>query len=285
MRKAHGEKNPMVFCCKRKLTTRSHLLAHLDFHLNPQELTCTICGKMSKDKYQLRIHMACHTDPERMKQFRCETCSKAFLHYSALKMHAMTHLTREEKAKLKTFICQKCGKGYPTQSFLNHHIRLSHDNTYSRVCHICAKRFKNQPSFNNHVLIAHGPPRANKEECHICHSKFKTPMGLKNHIKRVHEEAGLYYCEHCDKECRTLVALSNHIRFVHTLERVHKCTLCDKAFKTPKQIREHMAMHENTPLYSCPYCDRTFNSNANMYTHRKKMHPKEMEQARLQQQR
>lgn len=41
-------------------------------------------------------------------------------------------------------------------------------------------------------------------------------------------------------------------------------------------------MHTGEVLYSCPHCPKTFNSNANMHSHRKKMHPKEFEETRKQ---
>lgn len=39
--------------------------------------------------------------------------------------------------------------------------------------------------------------------------------------------------------------------------------------------KEHMASHTGEVLYSCDFCDRTFNSHANRASHRKRMHPKE----------
>lgn len=36
-----------------------------------------------------------------------------------------------------------------------------------------------------------------------------------------------------------------------------------------------MAQHTGEILYKCPFCTRTSNSNANMHSHKKKMHPLE----------
>lgn len=39
-----------------------------------------------------------------------------------------------------------------------------------------------------------------------------------------------------------------------------------------------MTTHTGEVLYTCPHCPKTFNSNANMHAHRKKMHYKEWQE-------
>lgn len=45
-----------------------------------------------------------------------------------------------------------------------------------------------------------------------------------------------------------------------------------------------MTTHTGEVLYTCPHCPKTFNSNANMHAHRKKMHFKEWQEYRHQHQ-
>ena len=49
-------------------------------------------------------------------------------------------------------------------------------------------------------------------------------------------------------------------------------------------FQEHMASHTGDVLYSCDFCDRTFNSSANRASHRKKMHPQQWLEDKLKKQ-
>jgi biotin synthase-related radical SAM superfamily protein len=42
-----------------------------------------------------------------------------------------------------------------------------------------------------------------------------------------------------------------------------------------------MTVHTGEVLYSCTYCPKTFNSNANMHAHRKKIHKAQWEENQL----
>lgn len=43
-----------------------------------------------------------------------------------------------------------------------------------------------------------------------------------------------------------------------------------------RALTVHLAQHGSKAVYQCPFCDRSFNSSTNFYTHRKNSHPKEL---------
>lgn len=103
-------------------------------------------------------------------------------------------------------------------------------------------------------------------------------------------------CNYCSKnDFRNRRSLKKHIKRVH-VEPKYECSYCEKKFKEDKNLmvifkgnvgrnlnkiflQEHIAARHSTgsSLYSCKFCPKTFNSSANMSTHRKKHHPEKYE--------
>ncbi|KAI8124146.1 Zinc finger protein 208 [Lucilia cuprina] len=105
---------------------------------------------------------------------------------------------------------------------------------------------------------------------------------LKRHKTVAHHDGStVYVCSECGKIAPTETALRSHKKYVHQAERKFKCTICDKGFKVAIVLREHMATHTGEDLYQCPHCPKTFKVNANMHHHRKKAHPKEWAEGRM----
>jgi len=161
----------------------------------------------------------------------------------------------------------------------NTHFRVVHDKQNSYVCDICARVFKSRIVFDRHHNEIHLGIKPQKIQCQVCGAWLKHEHALRSHTRRHHENNDVeHICNICGKKSPNKDALKSHTKYVHVLEKKLKCTYCDKAFKKPKELREHSAQHTGEVLYKCLFCPRTFNSNANMHSHKLKKHKKEWEE-------
>ncbi|XP_004522609.1 transcription factor grauzone [Ceratitis capitata] len=265
------ETNGYVKCCGKKLLRRSVLVDHIHFHNDPEFFKCQQCEKLLSDRHGLEKHVQFfHGSRERI--YQCDICSKSFFRREVLARHYQLHAPEEEK-QVK---CTECEKTFCSEYIMTQHLRLVHQHMYSKICDICGKSFRGNDALRRHQEEHSGLPRS-RIKCDLCDAQLTTKYGLARHMKVMHtvEYQTPQTCPICSKVSPTLRAHQNHFKYMHATERKHACKLCDKAFKRLKGLREHMASHTGDVLYTCTFCSQTFNSNANMYAHRKRKHPKE----------
>ncbi|KAM7343698.1 uncharacterized protein ACRADG_010648 isoform 2-T4 [Cochliomyia hominivorax] len=255
-------------CCNRNFFSRSVLVDHIHLHMNPNHFKCQECGKVFSDRSTLVGHMKLHDDVSKLE--KCNECGKVFVSSAKLKTHLLTHYSTE-----KMFPCTICGKFFTNTSILNHHIEAVHENKFVQICNICGKSIRCPTAFASHMETHE--LKTTPLSCDVCGLLLANKMGLKRHKNSQHPEGGKkeHKCHICSKISPTLRALKSHIQRAHEMGYDYKCTLCEKAFKRPAVLKEHMATHTGTALYSCPWCPKTFISNGNMYNHRKNAHPTE----------
>ncbi|XP_065369919.1 transcription factor grauzone-like [Calliphora vicina] len=269
-----------VVCCKRKFFDRTRLVDHLHCHLNPDHFKCAECGKVMSDRLRLENHvMRVHRANEVVRKHCCDICGKSFTDAHSLRVHKLTHLSEEEKK----FPCQECGKFYGSSYLLKQHIQAVHLKKFVKICYICGKSICSSADYKIHMNKHEGIPQP-IISCDICGLRVTRERGLKRHKETQHPVGGKteHPCPICPKISPTLKALRKHINTMHEKGYDHKCNICEKAFKRAEALREHTASHTGSTLYTCPWCPKTFNSNGNMHAHRKKVHPKEWEEAKLQ---
>uniref|UniRef100_A0A8W7PWT7 Transcription factor grauzone n=1 Tax=Anopheles coluzzii TaxID=1518534 RepID=A0A8W7PWT7_ANOCL len=203
-------------------------------------LECEICATTAESFVQLLDHY--RTAHKTKGYVRC--CGKQFFRRYILVDHIAAHRG--------TIRCEICHKTYKTKRYLALHFAKSHSGETDRP-------FKCGNSSHNHKW-------------------FSGKYNLRKHVRFMHLEGGqVFRCELCPHESPNSRALANHKLRVHVEERF-ECEYCGKRFKRRPNLREHIASHTNMPLYSCEICqNRTFNSKANYFTHRKHKHPQEWE--------
>uniref|UniRef100_A0A3B5QPK6 C2H2-type domain-containing protein n=1 Tax=Xiphophorus maculatus TaxID=8083 RepID=A0A3B5QPK6_XIPMA len=97
-------------------STVSENQSHTDTRTGP--FSCGVCGRLLKNKYDLKQHYMTHTGE---KPFTCETCSKRFARRSQLNVHYRTH-TGERPYSCQTL----CGKSFIESRKLNFHMKQKH---------------------------------------------------------------------------------------------------------------------------------------------------------------
>ncbi|XP_075168443.1 transcription factor grauzone-like [Haematobia irritans] len=269
--KQHNEAGYAV-CCGKKFFKCCLLVDHIQCHLNPEYFKCKLCGKVLSQRRCLMLHIKTHGVQE--KTYACDMCDKAFSRKIGLKNHKLLHLSEEEKK----FSCEHCGKAFGSQYLVSNHVRFVHLKKNDLVCDICGEKMRRKDALERHMLKHQGLPLPTVS-CDECGLKVSNQHGLKRHKETQHPKGGKqeFPCHLCPKISPNLTALKKHIKDKHELGYDFKCTLCDKAYKRSSTLKEHMATHTGTTLYTCSYCPKTFNSNANMHSHRKNAHPLEWE--------
>ncbi|XP_046802981.1 zinc finger protein 91-like [Lucilia cuprina] len=272
--KDHLEEKCYIICCDRKFSSRYHIVEHIRLHMDPNAYRCDVCGRCSTNSRNLAKHIKeLHSEEGERRGLECPTCLKILANKNSLRVHLETHETN------LNYICRECGKGFPSEQKRTLHERYVHN--ASLICDQCGKTLHNHYAMKQH-LLQHAGVQKRKWPCDLCSVELNSRSGLKRHKQLIHQDGStVYVCSECGKVASSEIALLTHKRNVHISGRKHKCTLCEKAFKFPRVLREHMATHTGEDLYKCPHCERTFKTNANMHHHRKKAHPKEWAEGRL----
>lgn len=198
---------------------------------------CTVCNKLFRTNYKLRVHMETHA--ENNSKFICnaESCGKAFKSKIGLQEHAAKH-TGEFN-----FTCEVCSKQFLLRSYFVAHQRIhSKTNQKTFPCSLCPKTFKSKQNLIDH------------ENCHL---------GLK-----------YFKCEVCEKPFTTKTHLDFHMKSHSQLDQFN-CSVCSKSYKSKNYLKIHIKTHfEELKNYSCGFCGKKFIQMSDLKIH-SRTHTKE----------
>ncbi|XP_071490545.1 zinc finger protein 423-like [Diadema antillarum] len=181
----------------------------------------------------------------------CPHCSWTdFTSAEALKIHIQQMHVKSSPTP-QNFVCQYCGKDYPSLYNLTEHISALHES-----------EIKNLQSGDESCSFI----------CGYCTMKFNSMTELHEHVKSVHSMSGLItyredgklVCPYCNAAFPSEVALMDHFRNVHnSFDNANnrsklQCPHCTKAYPNERYLQEHLKRAHCKPLdkmkYPCPYC-------------------------------
>ncbi|XP_015587171.1 zinc finger protein 606 isoform X2 [Cephus cinctus] len=205
-----------------------------------------------------------------VKPHGCAICPRSFISLIGLQNHHWSHLPRGSRLEGKTAL--RSQQVYPTNGVLQ--TNTDNNSTRNYICPICSKRISTRGNLKVH-LETHRPK--GKYGCDICGRIFKTQSNLFRH-KEYH--GGIQFpCNVCGRVYPTNSTLRAH-SITHSDLRPHACPLCDKTFKRNQDLKFHINQHTGARPYQCPYCPKAFASSGNCFSHRKRMHPREVHRDR-----
>ncbi|XP_037052051.1 zinc finger protein 62 homolog [Bradysia coprophila] len=263
-----------VTCCQSKLYRYPAIIMHMARHIQPDAFKCQICGYMVTRPRFLQSHEQTHL-PEDQKPYACDECPKRFVWKGALMIHKIQHQPRDQR---KLYVCHICGKVYDTPGGLSTHKKLIHSDKKpsSNVCHVCAKKFATRTGLNEHMSTIHQPRERDQLQCPHCGKWLMNQRCLKSHMI-LHSDTVLK-CNKCEYTTKKHVLLNRHLVTQHSDLKPFKCDQCGKSFKLKRALTVHISQHTTEQkTFKCTFCERTFNSSTNFYTHRKNIHPKELQ--------
>nr|CAD7198623.1 unnamed protein product [Timema douglasi] len=206
------------------------------------------------------------------KPYCCSVCSRGFNNEIGLQNHLWSHLPAERRILSTSDNNQRQSPVYSSRGVLHTSSNLTA--TMRFVCPICGKKISTKGNLKVH-LETHRPK--GKYGCDICGRVFKTQSNLYRH-KDYH--GGVQFpCAVCGRVYPTNSTLRAH-SITHSDLRPHACPLCDKTFKRNQDLKFHINQHTGARPYQCPYCPKAFASSGNCFSHRKRMHPREVERDR-----
>ncbi|XP_017891888.1 zinc finger protein 177-like [Ceratina calcarata] len=200
------------------------------------------------------------------KPHECTICTRSFVSQIALQNHLWSHLPKDKQTDGKPIL--RSQQVYSTNGAL--HVNADSNSSGNFVCPICSKKISTKGNLKVH-LETHRPK--GKYGCDICGRIFKTQSNLFRH-KEYH--GGIQFpCNVCGRVYPTNSTLRAH-SITHSDLRPHACPLCDKTFKRNQDLKFHINQHTGARPYQCPYCPKAFASSGNCFSHRKRMHPREV---------
>lgn len=180
--------------------------------------TCDICRKVLSTPGALRAHM----DRHGIYKFMCEICGKAYPSKKELILHQST---RHDIGN--TFSCEYCSFKTSRKIDLIEHIRL-HTGERPFACDKCGLTFRRKFIYKKH-LVHHSEK---KVQCPHCPARFFHKSHMHSHCNSVHERRYVYSCIRCTSMYAKAASLRKHYLTKHEIPREEQ--VLNKVYQIPR---------------------------------------------------
>lgn len=203
----HSLNKFVILETNRKDTLKNHYHTMHQQNRERKE-TCLQCEKTFYNKSQLNTHIK--SVHEKIKNQLCNYCGKSFYTIKDLQMHEKRHFEKSEK-------CQQCESIFYCKSDLRRHTKNMHTSP-KIVCEFpdCGKKFHSNSKLNYHVKVRHQQVKEHVCKYSYCQSKFAQYNNLKRHIDTVHKAMRIKcIVENCKYSVSRKDKYKNHLLSQH----------------------------------------------------------------------
>lgn len=249
------------------------MLKHLEIVHGDEKLTrkwsCSICSKSFKTKVEVTRHERTHLseeDKQKLKIHSCSQCPRKFITLAEVTQHIkLVHCS-----KTKEFQCLTCDKGYTNARYLAHHVWYVHERKQHRKCYFCRKMIGNM---NEHIGIH---TREKPFKCTKCPKRFIRHSEIKPHLSSRHIKEELktnWKCAECPKQFKSQGGWRNHVQIKHRGILRYRCNFCFKRTSCMTNLENHIRVHHTKEIpFRCSVqgCEFKSQTSAGLHSHKKR---------------
>lgn len=167
--------------------------------------------------------------------FFCTTCEKVIKNRLTYKRHMQRHNGCR-------FICESCGKPFPTLTELNMHQIASHGIGPYLQCDLCPYKAPRKLNLIEHIRLHTGERPYTCEKCGLT---FRRKAIWRKHL--IYHTEKNFQCPHCPKKFFRQCAMLSHINNIHDRLYVFMCNKCGATYAKTMTVRRHLSEKHGIP--------------------------------------
>uniref|UniRef100_L7M272 C2H2-type domain-containing protein n=1 Tax=Rhipicephalus pulchellus TaxID=72859 RepID=L7M272_RHIPC len=271
-------KDTMFKCelCPSAFCRKASLMKHKELHAKGVDMHhCHECGKMFRNKRNLRTHLQWHTTE---MPHACHLCPAKFTKRYHMELHILRHKGE------KPYKCSICTETFMRPYDRRVHVRRVHSDvkhkdppdmgvtpqTSSTETSRDTVIVDNEPRISDGALGEAPKKNASRmssyHECDLCGRRFRTKENLQQH-KTSHTGEKPYACSTCGQLFSQKYTLVRHHR-IHTKELPYACELCPSKFHQKPSLERHIQQHASgVEFHHCLECHMFFKSRITLEKH------------------